>query len=104
MAAGQARGSATGGVTVVVAGEPVQDQEDECANARAVSGVLLAPHSRELAGYRRAPEFLRTSGGFEAVGIQPEERFVAVIHLGWPRQEKQPPERVCRPPAAGPTL
>ena len=69
---------------------------------RAVSAVLLAPHSRGLAGYRRAPEFLRTSGGFEAVGIQPEERFVALIHLGWPRQEKQPPERLCRPPAAGP--
>ena len=27
----------------------------------------------------------------------PDERFVALIHLGWPRQDKQPPERL--PPA-----
>ena len=64
-------------------------------DARAVSAVLLAAHSRGLAGYRRTPEVLRTSGVFEALGISPEERFVALIHLGWPRREMQPSDRLC---------
>jgi nitroreductase len=37
---------------------------------------------------------LRASAGLEALGIGPDERFVALIHLGWPRQERQPPERL----------
>ena len=36
---------------------------------------------------------LRTEEGRTALGIPPEERFVALIHLGWPRQDKEPPER-----------
>ena len=32
--------------------------------------------------------------GLEALGIPPSERFVALIHLGWPRQEREPPERL----------
>jgi nitroreductase len=83
--------------TVVSSGEPVQDQEDLCATACAVYAVLLAAHSRGLAGYWRTPEVLRTESGLAALEIPPEERFVALIHLGWPRQEKEPPERL--PPA-----
>jgi hypothetical protein len=30
----------------------------------------------------------------EAVSIPPSERFVALIHLGWARQDKDPPERL----------
>jgi nitroreductase len=83
--------------TFVASGEPVQDQEDLCATACAVYAVLLAAHNRGLAGYWRTPSVLRTAEGLEALGIPPEEQFVALIHLGWPRQEKQPPERL--PPA-----
>jgi nitroreductase len=83
--------------TSVASGEPVQDQEDLCATACAVYAVLLAAHNRGLAGYWRTPGVLRTADGLEALGIPLEERFVALIHLGWPRQEKQPPERL--PPA-----
>ena len=74
--------------------DPVQDQEDLCATACAVYGVLLAAHSRGLAGYWRTPGVLRTRVGLEALAIPPNERFVALIHLGWPRQEKEPPERL----------
>jgi nitroreductase len=77
--------------------DPVQDAEDLCATACATYAVLLAAHGRGLAGYWRTPGVLRTPEGLLAVGIPPEERFVALIHLGWPRQEKQPPERL--PPA-----
>jgi nitroreductase len=37
---------------------------------------------------------LRTREGLAALAIPPEERFVALIHLGSPRQEKEPPERL----------
>ena len=74
--------------------DPVQDQEDLLATACAVYAVLLAAHGRGLAGYWRTPGVLRTPEGLRAVGVPDGERFVALIHLGWPRQEKQPPERL----------
>ena len=78
--------------------DPVQDEEDLCATACAVYAVLLAAHGRGLAGYWRTPGVLRTPDGLRALGIPSEERFVSLIHLGWPRQEKEPRERL--PPEA----
>jgi nitroreductase len=74
--------------------DPVQDEEDLCATACAIYAVLLAAHSRGLAGYWRTPDVLRTEKGRAALRIGDDERFVALIHLGWPRQEKEPPERL----------
>jgi nitroreductase len=73
--------------------DPVQDEEDLCATACATYAVLLAAHGRGLAGYWRTPGVLRTEEGLGALGIGSDEQFVALIHLGWPRQEKEPPER-----------
>ena len=78
-------------------GDPVQDQEDLCAAAVAAYIVLLAAHGRGLAGYWRTPGVLRTPEGRAAVGIPVDERFIGLIHLGPPRQEREPPERL--PPA-----
>jgi nitroreductase len=36
---------------------------------------------------------LRTAEGRAALQIPDDERFVSLIHLGWPRQEKSAPER-----------
>lgn len=83
--------------TSVRSADPVADQEDLCATACAVYAVLLAAHGRGLAGYWRTPEVLRSAHGLEALAIPPDERFVALIHLGWPRQERKPPDRL--PPA-----
>ena len=74
-------------------GDPVQDEEDLHATAVAAYIVLLAAHNRGLAGYWRTPEVLRTDAGRQAVGLEPSERFVALIHLGHPVQEKPTPER-----------
>jgi nitroreductase len=79
--------------TFVHSEDPIQDQEDLCATACAVYAVLLAAHGRGLAGYWRTPGVLRTSAGLEALGIPPGEQFVALIHLGWPRQDKDAPPR-----------
>jgi nitroreductase len=80
--------------TQVRSPDPVQDREDLCATACAVYAVLLAAYGRGLAGYWRTPGVLRTDDGLRALSIPSDERFVALIHLGWPRQEKEAPERL----------
>jgi nitroreductase len=80
-------------VSAVLGGDPVQDEEDLHATAVASYIVLLAAHGRGLAGYWRTPAVLRTEGGRRAIGLGEGERFVGLLHLGPPRQEKAPPER-----------
>jgi nitroreductase len=80
-------------VTQVRSEDPVQDEEDLCATACATYAVLLAAEGRGLAGYWRTPGVLRAPPGRAALGIADHERFVALIHLGRPRQDKEPPER-----------
>ena len=53
----------------------------------------FAEDEYDLVGYWRTPEVLRTDQGRDAVGLAPKERFVALIHLGHPVQEKAAPER-----------
>jgi nitroreductase len=84
--------------SVVQTGDPVQDQEDLCAAAVATYIVLIAAHARGLAGYWRTPGVLRTPEGRAAIGLGEDERFVSLIHLGPPRQEREAPER--EPPAS----
>jgi nitroreductase len=80
--------------SVIETGDPVQDQEDLCAAAVASYIVLLGAHARGLAGYWRTPEVLRTAEGRGAVSVGEEERVLGLLHLGPPRQEKEPPERL----------
>ncbi len=85
--------------TLVVASQArsddaVQDEEDLCAVATAVSYVLLAAHARGLAGYWRTPGVLRTEEGRAAVGVPDGERILGLIHLGPLRQDKEAPERL----------
>jgi nitroreductase len=81
--------------SVVQTGDPIQDEEDVCATAVATYIVLVAAHSRGLAGYWRTPEVLRTPEGRAAVGMGEDERFVGLIHLGRARQEKEAPDRLA---------
>jgi nitroreductase len=85
-------------VSCVLGGDPIADEEDLHATAVAAYIVLLAAHARGLAGYWRTPGVLRTSEGRGAVGLPDEERFVALLHLGHPRQERPTPERVAAAP------
>jgi nitroreductase len=77
----------------LIADDPVQDEEDLCAAATAVYIVLLAAHDRGLGGYWRTPAVLRSDEGRDAVDVRADERVLGLIHLGYPRQEKRPPER-----------
>jgi nitroreductase len=80
-------------VSCVLSGDPVEEEEDLHATAAASYIVLLAAHARGFAGYWRTPGILRGAEGRAAVGLPEEERFVGLLHLGHPRQEKPPPER-----------
>jgi nitroreductase len=80
-------------VSCVLSGDPVEEEEDLHATATASYIVLLAAHARGLAGYWRTPGILRSAEGRAAVGLGEDERFVGLLHLGHPRQEKPPPER-----------
>ena len=73
--------------------DAVQDEEDVLATAIAAYIVLLGAHERGLAGYWRTPAVLRAPAGRAAVGIGADERFVALLYLGRPRQEQHPPQR-----------
>jgi nitroreductase len=79
--------------SVVQTGDPQQDEEDLCAAACAIYIVLLGAHARGLANYWRTPGVLRTAAGCAAVGLEENERFLGLIHLGPKRQEQPPPAR-----------
>jgi len=77
----------------LASGDEVQGEEDLLATGCAAYIVLVSAHARGLAGYWRTPGVLRTPEGRAAVGLADDERFVSLIHLGRPVQEKAPPER-----------
>jgi nitroreductase len=86
-------------VSSLLGDDPDQTEEDLHATAIASYIVLLAAHARGLAGYWRTPGLLRGAEGRAAVGLPDGERFVGLLHLGHPRQERPAPPR----PGAGAT-
>jgi nitroreductase len=80
-------------VSCLLSGDSVEEEEDLHATASASYIVLLAAHARGYAGYWRTPGLLRSAEGRAVVRLTDAERFVALLHLGHPRQEKPPPER-----------
>jgi nitroreductase len=80
-------------VSVYREGDPAQQQEDLLAVAVAAYLVLLGAHGEGLAGYWRTVPFLNSSAGREALGLDPAETAIGLLHLGRPRQEQRVPER-----------
>jgi nitroreductase len=76
-----------------LSGDAEQDEEDLHATAVACYIVLLGAHAQGLAGYWRTPGVLRTQAGRDAVGLPEGERFVGLLHLGYPVQKQRVPER-----------
>jgi nitroreductase len=74
-------------------GVPVQDREDILATGVAAYIVLLAAHARGLAGYWRTLGILDEPEGRAAVGLEPDEVAVGLLHLGRPLHPPQPSER-----------
>jgi nitroreductase len=87
--------------TAVLSGDPEMDTEDLHATACAVYAVLLGATGRGLASYWRTPAVLGEPTTREALGLQPDEQVVALIHLGTPQsdppaKERAPLEQVVR--------
>lgn len=82
-------------VSCMLGADPIQNEEDLHSTAVASYIVLLCAHARGMAGYWRTPGLLRSTGGRQAVGLPNSERFVGLLHLGWARQQKEPPERAA---------
>jgi nitroreductase len=80
-------------VSCALGPDPVQNEEDLHATAVAAYIVLLSAHARGYAGYWRTPGLLREPAGRRAVGLPDDQRTVGLLHLGHPRQEKEPPPR-----------
>ncbi len=74
-------------------GDDYENREDLLATACAVYIVLLAAHARGLASYWRTPALFETEAAREILGFEPDEEFVALIHLGDPATTPDPKER-----------
>jgi nitroreductase len=79
--------------SAALSGELLQDEEDVCATAAAITLVLLAATERGLATYWRTPAFVRTARGREALGIPAGERVLGLLHFGPPERTPAPRER-----------
>ena len=81
--------------TAVLSGDPHIDEEDLHAAACAVYAVLLGATDRGLASYWRTPACLTEASVREVLGLQPNERVVALIHLGHAVTEPPAKERLA---------
>jgi nitroreductase len=79
--------------SVLRTGDEAQQADDLLASAVAAYLVLLAAHGRGLAGYWRSVPLLDSPAGRETLALNPAERPIGLLHLGWPRQEQRVPER-----------
>ncbi len=84
--------------TALVSGDPHTDAEDLHATACAVYAVLLGATGRGLASYWRTPAALEEPPARGVLGLEANERIVALIHLGPVMSE--PPEKERLPLAA----
>ena len=84
-------------VSVVYTGDEYQNREDLLATACAVYAVLLGATARGLASYWRTPKLFETEAAREILGLEANEEFVALIHLG--RSGAEPPEGRRKPAA-----
>ena len=68
--------------TAKLSGDPHTDEEDLAAVACAVYAVLLGATDRGLASYWRTPGAFETDEARAVLGLEPDEKIVALIHLG----------------------
>ena len=82
-------------VTAVPSDDPVLAQEDVQATAAAVYAVLLGATERGLASYWRTPACLDEPDVRAALGLDPGEVIVSLVHLGPPASDPPPKERAA---------
>jgi nitroreductase len=73
--------------------DPVQEREDLLATGVAAYIVLLAAHTRGLAGYWRTVPLLSTLSVRHLLALPHDEEPVGLLYLGYPVQEPRVPPR-----------
>ena len=81
-------------VTALLSLEPGQAEEDLHATAAAVQTMLIAATARGLASFWRTPETFGSDGVRRLLALAPNERFVALVHLGPPAGDPPAKERL----------
>jgi len=80
--------------SATLSGDSHTDEEDLHATSAAVYAVLLGATERGLASYWRTPACFAEPAVREVVGLEPNERMVALIHLGPPASDPPAKERL----------
>ena len=80
-------------VTAAVSDDPVLAEEDVLATGAAVYALLLAATDLGLASYWRTPGCFREAAVRELLALEPNERMVALVHLGPPASNPPAKER-----------
>jgi nitroreductase len=80
--------------TAALSGDPLGDEEDLHATAAAVYAVLLGATARGLASYWRTPACFSEPAVRRVLGLDENERVVALIHLGPAVSEPPAKERL----------
>jgi nitroreductase len=81
-------------VTALLSPEPEPAEEDLHATAAAVQTMLVAATARGLASYWRTPDAFRSEAVHALLGLAPNERLVALVHLGPPAGDPPAKERL----------
>jgi len=81
-------------VTALLSDDPEAAEEDLHATAAAVQTILLAATARGLASYWRTPGAFREDEVRTLLALEPNERFVALVHLGPPAGDPPAKDRL----------
>lgn len=73
--------------------DPELDAENLHAVAAGVQNLLLGATAAGLASFWASGAPLRSDAVKQLCGFDPEDRLVALVYLGWPNGEVDPPER-----------
>jgi len=79
--------------TAIRSDDPALAEEDVLATACAVYAMLLGATARGLASYWRTPKVFNDVSVRAAVGLEPGEEVVALVHLGDPLSDPPGKER-----------
>lgn len=78
--------------------DPVRDEEDYAACACALQNLLLAAEAEGLAAHTSTGVMVQYAGAKQHLGIEPHDRIVAYVYLGYTPADATPKQGVRREP------
>lgn len=78
--------------------DPVRDLEDYAAASCALQNLLLAARAEGLAAHTSTGVMVQYAGARQYLGLDPHDRIVAYVYLGYAPADATPKEGARRPP------